>query len=50
MKQTLAALPKSVKKIFFRADSGFFNGQLFDLLEENGHEYLVKAKLTNTLT
>ena len=49
MKQTLTALPESVKKIFFRADSGFFNGQLFDLLEENGHEYLVKAKLTKTI-
>jgi hypothetical protein len=49
MKQTLAALPTSVLKIFFRADSGFFNGQLFDLLEDNGHEYLVKAKLTSTL-
>jgi len=49
MKQTLAALPKTIKKIFFRADSGFFNGQLFDLLETNGHEYLVKAKLTKTI-
>jgi hypothetical protein len=49
MQQTLAALPFMVKKIFFRADSGFFNGSLFDLLEEKGHEYLVKAKLTNTL-
>src|SRR5215469_2629937 len=49
MKQTLAALPSSVKQIFFRADSGFFNGNLFDLLEDNGHEYLVKAKLTHTL-
>jgi hypothetical protein len=46
MKQTLAALPKKVKQVFFRADSGFFNGDLFDLLEEEGHEYLVKAKLT----
>jgi len=46
MKQTLAELPSKIKKIFFRADSGFFNGQLFDLLEDNGHEYLVKAKLT----
>jgi len=44
MKQTLAALPGKVKKIFFRADSGFFNGQVFDLLEEKGHEYLVKVK------
>jgi hypothetical protein len=39
------ALP-ILKKVFFRADSGFFNGQLFDLLEEKVHEYLVKAKLT----
>jgi hypothetical protein len=46
MKQTLTSLPKSVKQIFFRADSGFFNGALFDLLEEKGHEYLVKAKIT----
>ena len=49
MKQTLASLPSTVQKNFFRAGSGFFNGQLFDLLEENGHEYLVKAKLTNCL-
>ena len=49
MKQTLAALPHSVKKIFFQTDSGFFNGHLFDLLEEETHEYLVKAKLTNTI-
>ena len=42
---TLAALPDSIKTVFFRADSGFFNGQLFDLLEEVRHEYLVKAKL-----
>ena len=48
MKQTLASLPSKIK-IFFRADSGFYNGQLFDLLEEEGHEYLVKAKLTSTL-
>jgi hypothetical protein len=45
-KQTLASLPQRVKTIFFRADSGFFCGDLFDLLEEGGHEYLVKAKLT----
>jgi hypothetical protein len=49
MQQTLAALPDTVQKVFFRADSGFFNGHLFDLLEANGHEYLVKAKLTNTI-
>jgi len=47
MKQTIAMLPSSVKKIFFRADSGFFNGALFDFLENFGHEYLVKVKLKN---
>ena len=47
LNQTLAMLPKQVKKIFFRADSGFFSGALFDLLEEGGHEYLVKVKLKN---
>jgi hypothetical protein len=46
MMQTLAALPRKVKTVFFRADSGFFCGTLFDLLENEGHEYLVKAKLT----
>jgi len=40
MKQTLASLPARVKKIFF-------NGALFDLLENLGHEYLVKVKLKN---
>jgi len=49
MKQTLAVLPTKIKKIFFRADSGFFNGELFDLLELEGHDYLVKAKLTNQI-
>jgi hypothetical protein len=47
MLQTLSILPSKVKQIFFRADSGFFNGALFDLLEEKGHQYLVKVKLKN---
>jgi hypothetical protein len=49
LKQTIAILPKHMKQIFFRADSGFFNGELFDFLEENGHQYLVKVKLKNLL-
>jgi len=49
MKQTLAVLPSKIKKIFFRADSGFFCGELFDLLEDKLHEYLIKAKLTPLL-
>lgn len=43
-KQSLAHLPKS-QTILFRGDSGFFNGQLFDLLDRFGHGYLVKVKL-----
>ena len=27
--------------------SGYFNGELFDLLESEGHDYLVKVKLKN---
>lgn len=50
MKQTLAALPKSIKKVFVRCDSGFFDGELFDLLEKRGHDYLVKVKLKNLYT
>ena len=46
MKQLLAQL-ESDMKIVFRADSGFFNGKLFELLEENGHDFLVKVKLRN---
>lgn len=47
MKETLAALPKTIKQVYFRADSGFFNGELFDLLESGNHEYLVKVKMKN---
>ncbi len=47
VKQTSKLLPAKVKQIFFRADSGFFNGSLFDLLESYGWTYLVKVKLKN---
>lgn len=45
MKQVQASLPSEIEKVFFRADSGFFNGALFDLLESFGWDYLVKVKL-----
>ena len=47
IKQTKAILPENIKHVFFRADSGFFNGLLFDLLESFGWTYLVKVKLKN---
>lgn len=47
IQQTAALLPESIKQVLFRADSGFFNGALFDLLESYGWSYLVKVKLKN---
>jgi len=47
LKEVQASLPKNIKKVFFRADSGFFSGALFDLLELLGWDYLVKVKLKN---
>lgn len=47
IKQTAAILPQQVDKVFFRADSGFFSGELFDLLEELNWKYLIKVKLKN---
>lgn len=40
-------IPDNIEKIFFRADSGFFNGKLFDLLESKNWNYLIKVKLKN---
>ncbi|MBC8184127.1 IS1380 family transposase [candidate division KSB1 bacterium] len=50
IKQCVALLPPTINDVFFRADSGFFNGVLFDLLEELGWTYLVKVKLKNLKT
>jgi len=50
LKQTKELLSKNIKNVFFRADSGFFNGTLFDLLESYGWTYLVKVKLKNLKT
>ncbi len=47
IKQTTAIVPSNIKKKFFRADSGFFSGKLFDLLESLGWTYLVKVNLKN---
>jgi len=47
LKEVKASLPKNIVKVFFRADSGFFSGGLFDLLEFYCWDYLVKVKLKN---
>lgn len=47
LQEVKASLPKTIEKVFFRADSGFFSGELFDLLESFNWDYLVKVKLKN---
>lgn len=47
MKECFARLPKRIWRVAVRADSGFFNGSLFDFLEEKRAEYLVKVKMRN---
>jgi hypothetical protein len=47
LKEVKSSLPETINKVFFRADSGFFSGELFDLLEFFGWDYLVKVKLKN---
>jgi len=47
LKEVKASLPENIKRVFFRADSRFFSGALFDLLETYSWDYLVKVKLKN---
>jgi len=47
LKEVKSSLPETIDTVFFRADSGFFSGELFDLLESYGWDYLVKVKLKN---
>lgn len=49
LKQAQGYLP-AFEKVLFRADSGFFNGELFDWLEEKGWDYLIKVKLKGLKT
>lgn len=37
----------SERKVFVRADSGFFNGEILEVLEENFRSYLIKVKMKN---
>lgn len=43
-KEIHARLPENIKGVFFRADSGFFNGALFTQLENWNWRYLIKVK------
>ena len=49
LKQAQGYLP-DFDNVLFRADSGFFNGELFDWLEEMGWDYLIKVKLKGLKT
>ncbi len=44
MKHLVAHLPHRLR-VIFRADSGFFSGDLLDFLESRGFGYLVKVKM-----
>ena len=47
-KQLLAHLPNRMR-IIFRCDSGYFDGNLLDLLDTKGHGYLIKVNLKNLI-
>jgi len=47
IKECFQRLPRQVWKVFVRADSSFFNGELLDFLEEQGSQYLIKVKMEN---
>jgi hypothetical protein len=49
VKQLLAHLPNRMR-IIVRADSGYFDGALLDLLDSYGHGYLIKVKLKNLVS
>lgn len=48
--QQLLAQMSAHQRVVIRADSGFFNGALFDALEGAGQGFLIKAKQTKALT
>jgi hypothetical protein len=47
LEEVKTSLPETIEKVFCRADSGFFSGELFDRLESYGWDYLVKMTLKN---
>jgi len=49
LRQVQGSLEEVLPNVFFRADSGYFSGDLFDLMDEFGWTYLVKVKLSQTI-
>lgn len=50
LKECYERIPRRVAHIFVRADSGFFDGDLLDFLEDRQSEYLIKVKMRNLAT
>lgn len=50
MRECFAKLPKRVWKVFVRADSAFFSGDLLDLLEGKDYQYLIKVKMRGMIS
>lgn len=49
VKECFEKLPKRIWKVFLRADSAFFNGNLLDFLESQGALYLIKVRMKGLL-
>ncbi|GEM_PF-2878827 len=47
IKECFSRLPKRVWRVFVRAESGFFNGALLDVLFDTKSEYLIKVNMKN---
>ena len=48
LKETIARLPKNIKHLLIRADSGFFDDKIMSLIEGyEEYQYLIKVKLKN---
>jgi hypothetical protein len=47
MKECFSRIPPRAWSILVRADSGFFNGDLLELVEEKASQYLIKVKMKN---
>lgn len=50
IKEIIGNLSNDVEDIVFRMDSGYFNEEIAEIIENAGFHYVVKAKLYQTLT
>lgn len=45
VKQIRAHIPSNIKTVFYRCDSGYFDNQFIQSMEDSSDEYLIKVKL-----